>query len=254
MKLLTEIFSLGLIYCLEQLHPFFLSRTGRAAHAVRNLSMGLINAAVTQILFAALLLAVARAADEGNLGVLRWLGFPDMLNGLLIFILFDAWMYLWHRANHEIPFLWKFHRTHHTDRELDSTSAFRFHAGEICLSHLARLLIIPLLGVSPTQLLWYETLLQPIIIFHHSNLAFPKKWDEVLRKLIVSPNMHRVHHSKVISETNSNYSSIFSFWDRLGKSFKQREDLRAVAFGLPEFNDESCQTVEGMLFTPFRKK
>jgi sterol desaturase/sphingolipid hydroxylase (fatty acid hydroxylase superfamily) len=163
----------------------------------------------------------------------------------------DAWMYGWHRANHRIPLLWRFHRVHHSDPRLDVTTAARFHIGEIALSSTLRLAVFPLLGVALWQALLYEALLLPIIQFHHSNVALPERWDRLLRWVIVTPNMHRVHHSRFQPETDSNYSSIFSFWDRLARTFRQVHDARSLRIGLDEWDQEEWQTVSGLLRTPF---
>jgi sterol desaturase/sphingolipid hydroxylase (fatty acid hydroxylase superfamily) len=180
------------------------------------------------------------------------LDWPAWAETVAALILFDLWMYLWHRANHQIRFLWRFHRMHHSDNQVDATTALRFHTGELILSSILRLAVVPLLGISLSQLILYETLLQPIIIFHHSNVALPEKIDRIFRALIVTPNMHRVHHSMVNQETNSNYSSIFSFWDRIGQSFRRRIDLLTLRYGLSDFPEETWQTVVGMLKTPLK--
>lgn len=253
LRFLSQALILGAIYALEGFFPVFKDRVARAPHAVRNLGLGALNVLVTQVFFAGAIVGVAEWTRKNSIGLLPALGQDGFLGGILAFILFDGWMYVWHRANHEVPFLWRFHRVHHSDLALDCTSALRFHAGEIALSHLARLLIIPLIGMTYAQLLIYEIALAPIIQFHHSNVALPGKWDDLLRRLIVSPNMHRVHHSREVFETNSNYSSVFSFWDRIGTSRRRRQDISKIEYGLPVFRDEEWQTIPGMLKIPFVK-
>ena len=140
---------------------------------------------------------------------------------------------------------------HHSDLEVDATSALRFHTGEIVFSSLLRLTVIPLIGMQLIHLLIYEVCLQPIIIFHHSNVALPETVDRMIRAVIVTPNMHRVHHSQVREETDSNYSSIFSFWDRFIKSFRRRQDSRTLVYGLPYLQQEEWQNFWGLLKTPF---
>lgn len=246
-----EIFFLGSLFALEGLFPLFSGRAERVSHGLRNAGLGLVNVLVTHLFFAALVLKTAGWTARNHFGIIPDPGLPAGAQAALLLILFDGWMYLWHRVNHKLPFLWRFHRVHHSDTAMDCTTALRFHAGEIVFSHLGRLLIIPLLGLDAAHLFIYELALQPVILFHHSNLAVPEKWDSLLRLLVVSPNMHRVHHSRIADETNSNYSSIFSFWDRLGGSFRERKDIPAVQFGLSEFREESWQTVRGMLKTPW---
>lgn len=249
-----EIFFLALIYFLEGAFPLFAGRTSRHRHAAVNLGFGLINAALVSLLLSSAMVAAVRWAEASGFGLLRRIELPAPLEWALALAAFDAWMYAWHRANHELPFLWRFHRVHHTDREMDCTTALRFHAGEIALSWLARLAVLPLLGMSLPQLAVYELLLQPVILFHHSNIALPEAWDRALRALIVTPNMHRVHHSQIKTETNSNYSSVLSVWDRLLKSLRLRADVLAIRYGIPEFPEPEWQRLPMMIKTPFARR
>jgi len=250
MKTLVEIVALALIFSFESFFPLFPRRRERIRHAARNVSLGLLNLFVVSLFFSSLLALDAAWARTRSMGLLPLLSFFPWIETLLVFVLFDFWMYLFHRANHQIPFLWRFHRTHHSDNQVDVTTALRFHTGEIVISSLFKLVLIPLLGMSLGQLLLYETCLQPVILFHHSNVALPEKWDQWMRLVIVSPNMHRVHHSQIRSETDSNYSSIFSFWDRIARTFRRRKDPRTLEYGLPEFPESRWQTFRGMLKTP----
>ena len=138
---------------------------------------------------------------------------------------------------------------HHTDDAVDTTTALRFHLGEMILSSITRLAVIPLLGIQLPHLVVYELILQPVILFHHSNIALPERLDRWMRLFVVSPNMHRVHHSDIPLETNSNYASIFSVWDRIWGSYGKREN-RTIHYGLKEFRDPVWQTLKGMLIQP----
>jgi len=168
------------------------------------------------------------------------------------FILFDLWMYAWHMANHKIRFLWRFHRTHHSDIEMDNTTALRFHPGEIVFSSLARLVVIAFIGIDFAVLFVYGMSLQVVILFHHSNIGLPEKWDRLLRALVVTPNMHRVHHSQEGFEFNSNYSSIFSLWDRIFGTFRKRDNTLTIKFGLRILREPKWQSLRGMWLTPFK--
>jgi sterol desaturase/sphingolipid hydroxylase (fatty acid hydroxylase superfamily) len=185
---------LVLLWLLETWLPLFVDRPHRYRHALRNLVVGGINMAVIGVLFAAAAAGVAGCAEQTRFGLLHQFAAPLWVELPLALLLFDAWMYLWHRANHRVPFLWRFHRMHHTDPEMDVTTALRFHFGEIIISSALRLAIVPLLGLTLWQVILYETLLLPVIAFHHSNVALPERYDRILRAVIVSPNMHRVHH------------------------------------------------------------
>jgi sterol desaturase/sphingolipid hydroxylase (fatty acid hydroxylase superfamily) len=242
-----------LLWLLETWFPFFVHRPERLRHALRNLVMGGLNLTVIGLGFSAATTGAAAWAEKEQFGLLnRWSG-PLWAELPVALLLFDAWMYLWHRANHAVPFLWRFHRMHHSDAAVDTTTALRFHVGEIAISSALRLAVIPLLGLHLWEVILYETMLLPVIAFHHSNVALPAAWDRWLRTVIVSPNMHRVHHSDWQPETDSNFASIFSWWDRLGRTFRQREDLRTLQFGLRELDGDAWQSVWGLLRTPLAR-
>jgi sterol desaturase/sphingolipid hydroxylase (fatty acid hydroxylase superfamily) len=141
-----------------------------------------------------------------------WRGWPGLL---LDVVLLDLLIYWWHRANHELPLLWRFHEVHHLDRFLDSTSALRFHFGEVLLSALARALMIVVFDLPILSILVFETLLLAAAIFHHSNLRLPPRLEAALARLIITPSIHWVHHHAERADTDSNYGTLFSFWDRL---------------------------------------
>lgn len=241
-----------LVACLwaESVIPLF-TREGpeRFRHGARNLTIGVVNGLVLTLGFSGLVVAASRWGLAHPIGLLHRVRLPAGVERLLGFAAFDLWMYGWHRANHAIPWLWRFHRVHHSDLAVDVTSALRFHAGEMVLSAVLRLAVIPLLGITFGDLVLYELILQPVIYFHHSNIRFPARWDRLMRVVIVSPNMHRVHHSDRVEETNSNYASIFSWWDRLWRTYRER-DLAAVRYGLTTFREPQWQTLRGLLVTP----
>lgn len=248
--MVVKVIALGLCLWLESIVPVFLREPGqRIRHGARNVAIGLVNAVVLTAGFSGLVVAAVHWGGTHPIGILHGFTLPRGMHGVLGFLLFDLWMYLWHRANHGITWLWRFHRVHHSDLAMDVTTALRFHIGEMVLSVLFRLAVIPLLGITIGELLLYELILQPVIYFHHSNIALPEAWDRLMRLAVVSPNMHRVHHSDIPAETNSNYASIFSVWDRLGCTYRQR-DVRTIHYGLKEFLQPQWQTVAGLLRTP----
>jgi len=240
-----------LLLALESWLPAAIGRYRRLRHMARNLTLGLLNAALLAFFATPLITQVAVWAEENRFGLLRLLNAPSMIAVVAAILLLDAWMYLWHRANHELGFLWRFHRVHHSDPEMDATTAVRFHTGEILISSALRLAVIPLLGITIYQLLFYEMLLLPVILFHHSNVRFPERLDRRLRPIIVTPAIHRAHHSRLRMETDSNYSSVFSFWDRMAGTFRLRRDGRPVNFGLDEYDGEEWQRLSGMMVMPF---
>src|SRR5215468_884220 len=240
-----------LLLTLESWLPAVGNRRRRMTHVTRNMTLGALNVLAVALLAAPLIANVARWAEESRFGLLNLLSLSPATATVTAILLFDGWLYLLHRANHKFGFLWRFHRVHHSDPEMDTTTAVRFHTGEVLISSALRLAVIPLLGIALWQLLVYESLMLPVILFHHSNVSFPEKVDRWLRALIVSPAVHRVHHSRARVETERNYSIVASIWDRIGGTFQLHKDGRTVDFGLAEYESEEWQRVRGLLTTPF---
>ncbi|MBY0231137.1 MAG: sterol desaturase family protein [Gemmataceae bacterium] len=246
----APVLFLALLWCWETWRPFFGRREGRLAHAGRNLAVAILNTVLLGLLFGLATVAVAEWTEENRTGLLNGLGLGWPLKLALGLVLLDGWMYFWHRGNHAVPFLWRFHRMHHSDREMDVTTATRFHLGELALSASLRLGLVPLLGLEVWHLLAYDTLAIAAAQFHHADISLGG-WDRWLRLLVVTPDMHKVHHSDRRAETDSNYSTVLSVWDRLFGSFRKRDDPRTIVFGLREFASPEWQGVAGMLKTPF---
>ncbi|MHB8521637.1 MAG: sterol desaturase family protein [Limisphaerales bacterium] len=182
--------------------------------------------------------------------MLHWLELPAAARLAIGLLLFDAWMYGWHRLNHRLRFLWRFHRTHHSDPRMDVTTAHRFHLGEIIFSSSLRIPVLALLGLSLAELAVYETVQFMVVQWHHANIALPPRLDRWLRLFVVTPAMHKVHHSRWGPETDSNYSSLLSIWDRIFRTFRLRADPRSIVFGLDHFDDPEQQTLAGLFKTP----
>jgi sterol desaturase/sphingolipid hydroxylase (fatty acid hydroxylase superfamily) len=256
-KTASSVILLALLLAWETWTPFFayFARAAgeRTRHALKNLALGVLNAVVTGLLFVGLWWSTAAWAEGQHFGLLRWVELPAWARFALALLLFDVWMYFWHRLNHRVPFLWRFHRTHHSDPQMDVTTANRFHLGEILFSSILRVPVIALLGLRLWELAIYEAAMFAVVQVHHANIALPARLDRGLRALIVTPFMHKVHHSRWQPETDSNYSSLFSFWDRLFGTLRLREDPRTLQFGLEELDPPEHHTLAGLLITPFRE-
>lgn len=256
-KTVGSVTALVLLLAWESWAPFFAyffrANRERTRHALKNLSLGLLNAAVTGLVFVGIWWTTAAWAERHAFGVLHWAPLPAWARWIAAVLLFDAWMYWWHRMNHRVPFLWRFHRTHHSDPRMDVTTANRFHLGEIVLSSVLRVPVIAVLGLQLWELAIYELAMFTVVQLHHANVALPAGLDRGLRVLIVTPFMHKVHHSRWQPETDSNYSSLFSFWDRLFGSFRLNDNPRAIRFGLEEFDAPEHQSLTGLLATPLRQ-
>ena len=251
-QLATSILALAIVFSLEGIFPHFKGRTRRLKHAFPNIVIAGFNGVITRFLFAGITVTTISWARSTSFGLVHIINTSFYFKGIAVFVLFDLWMYLWHRSNHRIPFLWRFHRVHHTDPEMDTTTALRFHPVEIVFSSLLRLIVIPLIGLDLIHLLIYEMSMQPVIVFHHSNVGLPERWDRLIRSIIVTPNMHRVHHSQEGVEFNSNYSTLFSFWDRVFRTFRKRDNTLDIKFGLRILQEPKWQKLWGMLLTPFK--
>lgn len=255
LKLPVLALAVAVLWLAESLAPhfgtFIEDARARRRHAIRNAVLAAINGSLGILILAALIAGSILLAAHHEFGLLRLFDIPGWAAFLAALILFDCWMYWWHRINHAIPFLWRFHRVHHSDPRMDVSTALRFHPGEIVLSTVARLLVVNLIGMELWHLALYELIALPIVAFHHSNIALPRRTDDMLRWLVVTPWMHWVHHSRERPETNSNYSSILSVWDRIFGSYRFREQPDEIAFGLDEYPDEDThQSVKGMIKTP----
>jgi sterol desaturase/sphingolipid hydroxylase (fatty acid hydroxylase superfamily) len=243
------LIALVALFAAEGFLPAYAGRERRLRHGADNLVLAATSAAVGAVAAPLLVLSVEYAASH-KLGLCPALELGWPVCAALTFVLFDLWMYAWHRANHRVPFLWRFHRVHHTDPAMDSTTALRFHPGEILMSTLANCLVLMALGMSLGMLVLYKSLMVLVILFHHSNLAVPASLDARLRRIIVPPSMHRVHHSAIRAETDSNYGTVFSFWDRLFGSFRLRSDPELIRFGIGAYDDATWQKPLRLLRLP----
>ena len=228
-----------LLFAWESVQPFFgLFVVGphpwqvRLRHAATNIGIGVLNGLAIRFGFVALWVATMQWTTAYGVGLLNWLSVAPAFRWIAVLFLLDAWTYAWHRLNHTVAFFWRFHRLHHSDRQMDVTTANRFHFGEITLSSLARVPVLALIGCRMEELALYEVLLFAVVQFHHANIGLPDWLDRALRTVIVTPHLHKVHHSVVITEQNANFSSLFSWWDRMAQTFRLAPDLSQVVFGV----------------------
>ena len=238
-----------LLWVLEGVVPFFKGRKSRGRHAALNLSIASLNLLILLPAGVAMAL-ILEQSKTAWLGVRTW-ELPVFLETILIVLLIDLWMYIWHRLNHEVDFLWRFHSVHHSDPSLDVTTAWRFHYVEIVFSELLRLPVFVLIGAEIQDVLLYSMLMTPVIEFHHSNVSISPSTDRFLRTVIPSPLMHRLHHSVVRAEHDSNYGSMLSFWDRIFGSFKLKQDITGMTFGLDNESSSEQQRFGVLLVRPF---
>lgn len=245
--------ALALLWIAESVAPMFMGRERRVSHAASNFGLAAINALVAST-FAVAILGVTEWTSVNGFGLLHWVSMPTWARWVAAIVLFDCWQYWWHRINHRVPLFWRFHAVHHSDAELDASSGVRFHTGEMVLSFLARLVVIPAIGITLPQLAVYEAISLPVILFHHSNIRISRALDRRLRWFIVTPWMHYVHHSRWQPETDSNYASLLSIWDRIFGSFRLRDKPQEIALGLDHWQEHEWRRLPGILLAPFRRR
>ena len=208
---------------LQPFRQFYSGKSGgwrsRGKHAIWNSLIGLLNTAIIAIIFVGLWTTVMQLAEQNSIGVAYWFGLESWGRFVAMILLLDVWTYTWHRLNHRIPWLWRFHRLHHADTKMDVTTANRFHVIEIVISSLLRLPVLLLLGANVVELAIYETLMFTVVQFQHANVGLPEWADRILRCIFVTPALHKVHHSVQRREADSNYSSLFSWWDRIFRTW-----------------------------------
>jgi sterol desaturase/sphingolipid hydroxylase (fatty acid hydroxylase superfamily) len=243
-----------LLLVLESLQPLRRLKRGRGPRYV-------VNGALTGLGFLTGVLAVRPAALGGafwteshSFGLLNLVSLPLWVQVAAGILLMDLTFYYWHRLNHTRPLLWRFHNVHHADPDMDVTTSFRFHWGEVLYSTVFRLLQVGLIGVLPLTYVIYEAVFNCATLFHHSNLRLPVDWEQRLNRIFVTPRMHGVHHSAVGSETNSNYSVIFSWWDRLNRSLTLNVGQSDIVIGVPGYLRPGDNRILPMLVLPFARQ
>lgn len=213
----------------------------------------LINFVITGLAFAVAAFLVRPAISWGlgtgasQVGLLRFTDLPTWVEMLIGFLLLDLSFYYWHLLNHRVGFLWRFHNVHHIDPDLDVSTAFRFHFGEIALSAIFRVVQITLIGVSLETYLIYELAFTANTIFHHSNIRLPVGVERWLNLVLVTPRMHGIHHSQVEQETNSNFSVVLPWWDWLHRSLRLNVPQDRIKIGVPAYT----QTEDNHLWNTF---
>ena len=252
-----SIFASALILfsLLEALFPRRRRNLPRQGRWLTHLGITVIDSLVVRILGPLTAIAVAIWAANKGIGLFNLTQWPLWLEIVLAFILLDCAIYWQHVISHRVPFFWRFHKVHHTDRDLDASSAVRFHPVEILLSMLYKCGVVLIIGPAALAVLIFEIVLNASAIFNHANLKLPLGVDKILRLFIVTPDMHRVHHSVIESETNRNFGFNLSVWDRLFRSYKAQPEggHDGMTIGLSEHQSEAPSQLFWSLKLPFAK-
>lgn len=226
-----------------------------AKRQLSNLGLVLIDTALLRVAFPLLAVVLAMQVQERGGGLFGALDWPLWLEIGLVVVLFDVAIYWQHRLMHMVPLLWPLHRVHHSDTAFDVTTGIRFHPLEIALSMGIKLGLVLVLGPHPVAVIVSEVLLSAASLFTHADFALPARVDRALRKLIVTPSMHRIHHSVLQRETDSNYGFNLSLWDRLFGSYRAQpvRPEREMPIGLAQWRDPAALGLVALLLQPFRR-
>ncbi|MHC4519327.1 MAG: sterol desaturase family protein [Planctomycetota bacterium] len=252
-RLLVPAIFLTLLACE---HIFPLRRRKRPWH-LRLLVNLIVSAGVLLVGSLAVGSASLAGIDWGmgrGVGLLHVLALPPWAAVVLGVLLMDLTFYYWHLANHKIALLWRFHNVHHLDPDLDVSTSFRFHFIEIAYSTPFRLAQVLLLGISPATYVIYQMVFTCATMFHHANVRLPFLLERWLNKVIVTPRMHGIHHSAVLSETDSNYSVIFSWWDRSHGTLVLNIRQATIDIGVPGYRKGEDNRLGSLLLMPFRRQ
>ncbi|MGQ0543266.1 MAG: sterol desaturase family protein, partial [Blastocatellia bacterium] len=223
----------------------------KAVRTGRNLAIASTAALVVCLIEKPIAERAASLVERKKTGLLKIFRFPRWFDMAVSVVLLDYTLYLWHVLTHRSKFLWRFHVVHHIDEELDAPTGLRFHCGVIAISALWRAAQIIVIGVSPASLRVWQMALLPLVVFHHSNIQLPERVERVLSKFLVTPRLHGIHHSVVQAETDSNWSSGLSLWDRLHGTFRDISEHDRVKIGVPAYRRLVDLGVIPLLKMPF---
>ena len=241
------------VHLLERANPLRRRVEGRAPHVARNLAIAAGAALVARGLERPVVDWIQRIGQRRRWGLVRRLGLPPWAATALSLALLDWTLYLWHVSTHRVPALWRFHRVHHADLDLDASTALRFHPGELLLAVPFRAIQVVALGVAARPLILWETLVLVFILFHHSNLRLPSRLDRLLGIFVITPRVHGIHHSRDRAELHRNFGTLSSLWDRLHGLRVTDVAQESIHIGLPGQPDDRLGVVES-LAVPFHRE
>jgi sterol desaturase/sphingolipid hydroxylase (fatty acid hydroxylase superfamily) len=252
-RLLVITGGISLFLLFEWFVPYRKPTESKAKRWVINLSLAGMNSLMLAVLFGSAMAATLVYGGKHSWGFLYLLNLPNYLKILIAVLILDLLLYLWHVLNHEVPFFWRFHRVHHSDLNMDVTTATRFHIGELAMSAVIRMAVIIFLGVGWLELLVFDGLVLLCTQFHHSSLKVPILFERLYWLLFVPPSMHRIHHSVIIKERNTNYGAILSVWDRMFGTLLKQVDQTGIRIGIGAYPRQEELNLYRLLIMPFTR-
>ena len=246
---------LVLLSCAEFFIPLAKRQTVRLRQWFTNLAIVVIDTLTLRLIFPLLAVGTATYADQQGYGLFNIVDLNYWATFIISLLALDLLIYGQHVMMHNIPMLWRLHRMHHTELSLDTTSAVRFHPLEIVLSMLIKMLFVLIMGVPAAAVILFEILLNGLALLNHSNIKLPGLIERFLRLIIITPEVHWIHHSEINAETNSNYGFNLCLWDRLFSTYidKPTKDYPDMRQGLREFGFEKSLSLPELIISPFKE-
>jgi sterol desaturase/sphingolipid hydroxylase (fatty acid hydroxylase superfamily) len=257
--LIRFAFFLGVFALMSTWELFAPRRTLKESKSTRwfnNLAVTTLNSFLVRLIFPAAAVGAALISSKQNWGVFNIVDAPEGIAGILGIVMLDLIIYAQHVFFHRNRFFWRLHRMHHTDLDVDVTTGARFHPVEIILSMVIKSAIVILLGIPAWSVVAFEVLLNATSMFNHSNIFINQQIDRILRTFVVTPDMHRIHHSVIIQETDSNFGFNLPWWDRLFGTYRDQptHSHKEITLGLANYREKKWLTLPWMLVNPFARR
>jgi len=237
----------------EYLKPYRQPSVAKTKRLLTNISLTLLNSLVLSIVFAAATINSALQVSSNHLGILNTFSLSFWPKVFLSVIFMDLVFYVWHLLNHKIPLMWRLHRVHHSDLNMDVSTASRFHIGELTLSSCIKIGLIYLIGANVASVILFESLLGLTAQFQHSSVRVPIWFERLFWLLFVPPSMHRIHHSVVIRERDTNYGTILSIWDKALGTLLKDVNQESIVIGLGPYRKPEDLGLRSLLVMPFTR-
>lgn len=237
----------------EYLRPYRQPSVAKSRRLLTNISLTIFNSVILSLIFAAATINSALHVSANHLGVLNTFSLPFWPKVLISVMFMDLIFYFWHFLNHRVALLWRFHRVHHSDLNMDVSTASRFHIGELAVSSCIKIGLIYLIGANAVSVILFESLLGLTAQFQHSSVSVPEWFERPFYLLFVPPSMHRIHHSVVIRERDTNYGTILSIWDRMLGTLLKDIDQKGIVIGLGPYRKLEGLGLRSLMVMPFTK-
>jgi len=249
---LVLIVMLILMYCIENMLPYLNPPANKKRHYGRNFMVSLISFFLNAALGGVVVMVVELTA-QNHWGLLNFIALPVIPQLITGILLFDFGSYLTHNLQHKIPLLWRFHRIHHSDNHLNVSSSLRFHPIDVIVSQCVYQCIgAILIGLPITAFIIYGSMAIPLLIMQHSNVRFPRRFEQIASLVFATPGWHKIHHAAEQKQTDSHYGDVFTFWDRIFGTWGNKQPDE-IEYGLAEFNEDKHHRVGYLLGSPFKK-